>query len=132
MAEALDTHGTAFKNGSATLMARIVGPDAGNITQADIDTVAYSVYLLDDQNADNRTSVEGHSSVALTVADVIFDTLQTNAVWTVDATGYNFLHVLDVSEHQAFAVAGRRYLVEYQLTPTDGQVILVRFRLNVT
>jgi hypothetical protein len=39
--------------------------------------------------------------------------------------------VLDVSEHQAFAVAGRRYLVEHQLTPTDGQQILVRFRLNV-
>ena len=48
-----------------------------------------------------------------------------------DAVGYNFRHVLDVSENQAFAIAGRRYLIEFQLTPVSGQVILVRFRVNV-
>jgi hypothetical protein len=39
--------------------------------------------------------------------------------------------VLDVSLHPAFAIAGRRFLIEYQLTPATGQVILVRFRINV-
>ena len=72
-----------------------------------------------------------HANAALAVADVVFDTLQTDPIWTVDATGYNFRHVLDVSAHQAFTVAGRRYLVEYQLTPAAGQMILVRFRINV-
>ncbi len=67
----------------------------------------------------------------LTVADVIFNALQTDPLWTVDTTGYNFRHVLDVSAHPAFTVAGRRYLVEYQLTPAAGQMIFVRFRINV-
>jgi hypothetical protein len=131
MAEAFDIHGTAFKNGSVTLLARIVGASGSNIVPADVYTVKYTVYLLDDQNPDNRTAVADHADVALTVADVLFATLQTDPSWTADATGYNFRHVLDVLTHQAFTVAGRRYLVEYQLTPTVGQTILVRFRINV-
>jgi hypothetical protein len=131
MAEAIEIHGTAFKNGSVTLLARIVGGEGDPIVQADVSAVKYTVYLLDDQNADSRTAVADHANVALAVAAVIFDTLQTDAIWTVDATGYNFRHVLDVSVHQAFAVAGRRYLIEYQLTPAVGQMILVRFRINV-
>jgi hypothetical protein len=131
MAEAIDLYGTAFKNGSITLLARIVGAQGANVLPADINTVTYSVYLLDDQNPDSRTAVAQHTSVLLPVADVLFATLQTDPLWTVDTTGYNFRHVLDVSAHPAFAVAGRRYLIEYQLTPAVGQMILVRFRINV-
>ena len=131
MAEAIDIHGTAFKNGSVTLLARIVGAAGQNVLPADINTAKYTVYLLDDQNPDSRSAVAEHTNVTLTVADVVFGALQTDALWTVDTTGYNFRHVLDVSAHQAFAVAGRRYLIEYQLTPAVGQMILVRFRINV-
>ncbi len=131
MPEAIDIYGTAFKNGSATLMARVVGQSGADVVRSDISTIRYTVYLLDDQNADSRTAVTGHADIALTVASVLFDTLQTDAIWTVDATGYNFRHVLDVSAQQAFAVAGRRYLVEYQMAPVVGQMIVVRFRINV-
>jgi len=131
MAEAADLHGTAMKNGTVTLMARIVGADAANLVQANIGSIQYSIYLLDDQDADARTAVAGHTDVSLTVADVVFDSLQTDALWTVDTTGYNFQHVPDVSTNPAFAIAGRRYLVEYRLTPVVGQIILARFRINV-
>lgn len=131
MAEALDIYGTAFKNGSATLMARIVGAAGANIAQADIATIHYSVYLLDDQDPDNRTPVDGHSQITLPVYQVVFNSLQTDARWTVDTIGYNFRHVLDVSVYPAFATADRKYLVEYALTPLVGQVILVRYRINV-
>jgi hypothetical protein len=131
MAEAMDIYGTAFKNGSATLMARIVGAAGANITQADIAAIRYSVYMLDDQNPDGRAAVAGHSQVALPVYQVVFNSLQNDATWTVDAVGYNFRHVLDISSHPAFAVAGRRYLIEYALTPIAGQIILVRYRINV-
>ena len=131
MADAADIYATALKNGSATLLARVVGSDGANIVQADIASAKYSVYLLDDQDADSRTAVAGHSAVALTVADVVFNALQNDALWTVDETGYNFRHVPDVSANQAFTIAGRRFLVEFELTPNTGQVILVRFRLNV-
>ena len=130
MPDAADVHGTAFKNGSVTCLARVLGNDASAIEQADISSGVYSVYLLDDNDADSRTAVTGHVAGELTIASVIFDTLQTDDLWSVDSTGYNFKHVLDVSSNQAFATAGRRFLVEYTLTPASGQKIIVRFRPN--
>jgi hypothetical protein len=131
MAEACDIYGTAFKNGSVTLLARIVGQGGANILPGDIHAIHYTAYLLDGQDADSRTAVTGHANVSLAIADAIFGTLQTDPTWTVDAIGYNFRHVFDVSAHEAFTIAGRLYLIEYQLTPATGQVILVRFRINV-
>jgi hypothetical protein len=134
MAEAVDTYGSAFDGGTITCMARVTGADAANIQQADISSGVYSIYLLDNQDPDSRTAVTGHAAVALDVADpgsVIFDTLQTDARWTVDSTGFNFAHTIDISENAAFALAGREYLVEYTLTPVSGQVIIIRFHINV-
>jgi hypothetical protein len=131
MPEAMEIYGSALKNGSATLLARIVGPNGANIVQADIATAKYTVYLLDDRDPDQRAPVTGHTDVALTVANVVFDSLQREAIWTADASGYNFCHVLDVSANPAFAIAGRRYLVEYRLMPVVGQVIVARFRINI-
>jgi hypothetical protein len=131
VAEANDIYGTAFKNGSATLLARIVGAQGASVLPGDINAIKYTVYLLDDQNPDSRTAVAQHVGVSLSAAEVLFATLQTDPMWTVDAIGYNFRHQLDVSAHPAFAIAGRRYLVEYQLTPAVDQMILVRFRINV-
>ena len=130
MAEATDIYGSAMKNGSAILLARVVGSDAQPIVQADVASAEYSLYRLDHQDADSRQAVTGHDGVSLTVSEVIFNSLQTDSLWTVDSTGYNFRHVLDVSANQAFANVGS-YLVEFQLTPGTGQVILVRFRVNV-
>jgi hypothetical protein len=131
MADARNIDGSAFKNGSATFMARIVSATGDNITQNDISTVRYSIYLLDDQDPDLRTVVTGHDNAILSVATVLFTSLQTDTLWTVDTTGYNFRHILDVATYPAFSIAGRRYLVEYRLAPASGQVILVRFRIHV-
>ena len=128
---AADTYCTVQKYGTATFMARIVGADGTPVQQADVAALSYRLFLLDDQDADARTAVAEHGNVALTVGEVLFDVLQTNFIWTVDAVGYNFRHTLDVSAHPAFEIAGRRYLLEYRLTPAEGQMILVRFRVNV-
>ena len=136
MPEAADIHGTVFKNCGGTPLTRVLGNDGSAIQQADISSGVYSVYLLDDNDADSRTAVTGHTAGEITIASVIFDDLQIDALWVrpdgsaVDAIGYNFKHVLDVSESQAFTIAGRRYLVEYTLTPVSGQKILIRFRVN--
>jgi hypothetical protein len=131
MADATDIYGTVFKNSSVTLLARIVDENGANIQLANIAAAEYTAYLLDDQDADARIAVIGHAGVSLTPANVLHDSLQTDAVWTVDTTGYNFRHTLDVSSHPVFTVAGRRYLIEYRLTPNAGQILLIRFRLNV-
>jgi len=130
MADAQDIHGTVFKNGSATLLARVVGADASPLAQADVASARYTVALLDESDPDAATPVAGHTDVAVAVASLIYDTLQTDGLWDVDDTGYNFKHVLDVSASQAFATAGRSYRVTFELVPASGQVILVRFRVN--
>jgi hypothetical protein len=130
MPDASDIHGTVFKNGSATLLARVVGADGVAITQATLSEAKYTVYELDEHDPDIATPIDGHDEVPVVIADTIFDALQQDALWDVDDTGYNFKHVLDVSSDQAFATAGTAYRVVVELTPTAGQVILVRFRVH--
>ncbi len=125
-----DTYGTVFKGGSATCLARVVGHDAAAVTRTDISSIEYSIYLLDADDPDSRTVLSGHDAVAVDKITTVFDSLQTDARWTRDTTGYNFRHTIDVTSSAAFTLAGRDYLVEYRLTPYTGQVILVRFRLH--
>jgi len=121
-----DIHTTAFKNGTVRLCARIY-KDGADIHRADVSTIAYSVFLLDDQDPDARTAVEGHIAVSLVVADVIFDTLQSDS----QASDYNFRHVVPISVHPAFTIAGRNYLAEYTIMPVVGEKIILRFRVHV-
>ena len=130
MADASDIHGVVFKNGSATFLARVVGAQGTPVTQANVASAKYTAYLLDENDPDTATAVAGHTNVAVDVASLIYDSLQNDDLWDVDQTGYNFKHVLDVSADQAFTTAGRTYRVVFELTPTSGQVILVRFRVH--
>ena len=111
-------------------MARVVGADGSAVTQSDISTAEYSIYLLDDQDPDSLTAVDDHNAVSLTVSSVVYDTLQTDDRWDEDGTGYNFLHVIQIDTSNAFAIAGRNYQAEYILTPTDEQPVIVRFQLQ--
>ena len=131
MPYAKDIHGTAFKKGSAVLMARIVDSDGENVQQAGISSIEYSIYELDLCRPDNLSIVAGHDGVSLSVDDVIFDVLQTGGLWTVDEEGFNFRHEIDVSESEAFPQAGVQYQVRYELLPTAGQKTIVRFQLRV-
>ena len=99
---------TIFEDSGVTLMARIQGEDAANVQQADITSISRNVY-------DGETIVG--ESTALTVADVVFDTLQTDARWTFDATGYNFK---DAVADTVFPVGDTVYRVEYLFTPATG------------
>ena len=131
MPQAKDIFGTAFKNGSAILMARIVDAAGANVQQAGLSAIGYSIYELDPCRPDNLAVVAGHDGISLDVVDVIFNALQTGGLWTVDEEGYNFRHEIDVSATEAFPKAGVQYQVRYELTPTSGQKTIVRFQLRV-
>jgi hypothetical protein len=131
MPQASDIHGTAFKNGSAVLMARIVDSAGDYVQQSALASIEYSVYELDPCRPDNLTVVAGHDGQLLDVADVIFNALQTGGLWTVDQVGYNFRHEIDVGTAEAFPKAGVQYQVRYELVPTAGQKTIVRFQLRV-
>ena len=130
-ANAADCYATVFKNATATFLARVENESGAAVAPASVLRATYSVFLLDDQDADARAVVAGHADVELAPSDVLYAELQLDALWTIDAVGYNFRHTLDVAAAPAFPVAGRRYLVEYRLAPIDGQALVVRFRVNV-
>ncbi len=131
MPQANDIYGTAFKNGSAILMARVVDSAGVNLQQSGVSAIKYSIYELDPTRPDVQTVVAGHDAVVLTVSAVIYNTLQTGGLWTVDAVGYNFRHEINVSTSAAFPKAGVAYQIRYELTPTSGQKSIVRFQLRV-
>lgn len=119
MPEAAITSVFVFEDGGATIMARIIGNDAANITQASLTTITYSVFDLD--SATPETPVSGHDAQALTVANVVFNALQTgDARWADaggDLTGFNFLHAIAAT---AFPSA-HRYAIEYLFNPASGE-----------
>ena len=130
---AYDARVRVRKNGTGEFLAQIVGNDNANITQASVSAIAYTIWELDEDDEDARTAVTGHTAVALTIASVVYDTLQTGSKWTHDATGYNFAYTPVISTSAAFAKAGEdKYLIEYSFTPADGgQVFKVGFKVSV-
>ena len=102
-----DSH---WEDADLVLMARIKGIDRQNILQSTISSIAQKVY---DLNSGSQVGV----TVALVVADVIFDTLQTDARWTKDATGYNFRATIAGTY---FPNGDTDYRVEILFTPATG------------
>lgn len=103
--------GTVVESSSFSVMARIHASGA-NITQADVTSIEYQIYP--------HNSTTAHTgATALTVSSVIFDTLQTDARWTKDATGYNFRH--DVAA-TVLTDPATEYEVEYKFTMADSSV----------
>ena len=86
MAEAIDIYGTAFKNGSVTLLARIVGQNGATSSRPTSTPSSTQCTCWTIKIPTAAPPVAGHADVTLPVADVIFNTLQTDAIWTVDAT----------------------------------------------
>ena len=119
-----DIYLSALMGGTVRCCAKVVLWNGICARIADVATVTYSVFRLGEDR--QRRAVSGHTAISVEPAQCLFDSLQSDAL----ASGYNFMHVLDVSSHPAFAAAGE-YLVEFQLTPAFGQIILVRLRINV-
>jgi hypothetical protein len=102
-------------------MARIAGADGAAITQASLTSITYGVF----NKADDSAIVA--AGTALTIADVVFDTLQTDDRWTVDSTGYNFRHDATAA---TFVTGDVVHRFEYKFTPTSGEAWHVVFEVS--
>ena len=126
-----DIYGTVFQGATAIFLARVLGYDGQPVLPAQIASARYTVARLDDDDPTLATPVTGHSDVSLTPSQVLFASLQKDALWEEDEVGYNFRHVVEVAQYPAFTEPGSRYRVEYRLFPTANQIIVVRFRVQV-
>lgn len=103
----------AWEGVSPQLMARITGNDGALITQSDITSIARTIYDLDSATPDTAIG----DATAPVVAEVVFDTLQTDDMWGTDDTGYNFLDEVLGS----LLTEPHRYIVKWIFTPASGQ-----------
>jgi hypothetical protein len=102
--------GKAVQDSGLTLLARVLGAAGAPVTQASLTSIAYAVQ-------DVTTGVQIGTG-ALTIGTVIFDTLQTDAVWVKDAVGYNFKATLAST---LFANGGDLYQIDVKFVPVSGQ-----------
>lgn len=102
---------TCYEDCPPSLMARVTGRTGVAITQASLTSITLYGYNL----ADISNPVA--NGVALTVSAVVFDTLQTDARWTADDTGYNFRY--DVPA--IYAATPGQYRYEFKFDPTSGE-----------
>lgn len=112
-----------------TLLARIVGNDGELVTQASITSIAYTVWDL-------TTDESVATSTSLTVATVVFDSLQTDAVWTKDTAdepgpddraGYNFKATIPAA---TITPDGDRFQIDVKFTPASGQPFVLTFQFD--
>ena len=127
-------HFVATEDGGATILGRLQIHSGALATQAAVTSITCQVFDLH-----GDTPTVALSSPAAVVSAVIFDTLQTDARWTLDQTGFNFAHALP---HTSFPNGDgpgstpldpvpRLYQVQYTLVPATGANITQRCKGTV-
>lgn len=119
------------EDATATVLARITARDGsgaatgkdgeGNwLEQADISAITCKVFDLDGETPDTPIA-----EPTVTISSVVLDTpVTSNAIWTKDVYGYNFLHDL---ANTNFPTGNHKYRVEYTVTLTGGAVFHASF-----
>ena len=93
------------------LMRRILLVDGTAAQQADFTGIKRYVHDL-------SSGVDDTTGTALTLASVLYDTLQTgDSRWDEDTTGYNFADTVPAAK---FPTGDHDYLVEYVFDPVSG------------
>ncbi len=107
-------------------MARILDNDGSALVQADINGTGSITYNLYDE--DGSTPNTAVTTTTLNEATVIKNALVTDDDrWTVDTTGYNFIHIVAASE---LSSGGNKYRIEIKFIPDSGEAFHAVFILN--
>ena len=114
------TIATVWEGASLKVMARVYDINNTLITQASLSTIKYRVVT---------DGVEIIALTALTVANVVFDTLQTSdASWTKDTTGYNFKYTFPPA---TFPTGDVTSYVPIEFTDTASVVSILPIKVTV-
>lgn len=93
-----------------TLLGRARTEDNTLLQQADVSHIDLRVF----ESPANAPAAEVYSTT-LTIADVVFDAMQTDARWRGDSVGYNFKYVPDAPQLVARGGVTTRYEVTIHL-----------------
>ena len=113
------TNATIYEDTGITCMSRILGDDASAITQSTTSAITVAVF--------KNASTSATYTASLTVADVVFDSYQTDARWSKDSTGYNFRYAVVAS---VFDAGDATYRAEFKFTPSSGSQYFVIYKIN--
>lgn len=112
-----------LENSPVVLMGSIRAPNGLVVLQSDIASATLKVFDVsrDASDPSGYVGTQVGSTINLTpISSVFYNTpvnSTTDARWTNDDEGYNFLYVLDGS----YITAGtKNYAVEVRITPTTG------------
>lgn len=105
-----------YTNGVLLSRRYITDENGTPITQSDIASVTLNIYKLI-PNGNGSYSRTLQNSVALQVADVITETVQTDP----EGRQYNFRYCIE----NVFSKPNTLYLAEYILTTSDNHTIIV-------
>jgi hypothetical protein len=112
---------SVFKDTGNVLLSRARGSDGNYISQASLASITCTVSDLTDPT-------QAVYSPALTVAATVLDAIRLDPRWTLDAIGFNFLHVMPAA---AYPIADHVYSVFYLATPVAGPVFAIgAFRIT--
>ena len=118
MTQPIQVYQSVYESSGFVNMARVLKLSTGiALLQADVTTAKRLIYL-------DGTQIG--STLTLTVATVFFDTLQNNALWTIDATGFNFSDYVD---DDVLVDGDKHYEVWYEIEPVG--LPLMRFMIPV-
>lgn len=106
-------HKFTFWEGSPPLLMSREEKAGANIAQADISSISYAIFSV------VGSTVTSVATGTLTVANVVYDALQTGAPWTEDTTGYNFRW--DVAASVYTFVGGVKYRFQVVFNPASGE-----------
>ena len=122
--QATEYRATVNERGGTVLLADFVASDGLRPTQAQIDKVELWLTEVSDETA----PVVKIALRTLIVADVIFDTLQTDAVLWGDDGGYNFLYELPAADLDQAGV----FRCQIRVTPQagNGEAFWLKWRLS--
>lgn len=113
--------GQAMAKSGLMLLARIVGYSATPITQASLSSIDYAIRDL--------TSATTITTGTLTISAVVYDTLQTDAVWDRDDDGYNFRWIVPAANLQN---GGHRYRIDVRFNPASGESFVQPWEFELT
>jgi hypothetical protein len=104
------------------VLARVTGPDGILLSQGSFAGAAddWTLNVYDRTTGTPGTVVYTTSGAA---SAIIFNTLQTDGYWTVDAEGYNMRHRVDAA--QFTNTGGHSYTLEYELDTVPWDTVWV-------